>query len=145
MSPDSQLPEIHTTTELITSGLISETSHVLFLDIVGFTRRRPSIQRQVLEALVKIVINSAAFQQAKKCNELISLPTGDGMALVFLNKQEGSGPATTCAEHIAADVSRHNESCHEELKLDVRMGLHSGNVMNQSPSKELRSKVKLNS
>jgi tetratricopeptide (TPR) repeat protein len=51
------------------------------------------------------------------------------MALVFLNKQEGSGPATTCAEHIAADVSRHNESCHEELKLDVRMGLHSGNVI----------------
>jgi len=129
MSPDSHLPDVHTTSEPTSGHLVSEIAHVLFLDIVGFSKRRPSIQRQILEALVKIVINSAAFQQARASDELITLPTGDGMALVFLNKHEGSGPATSCAEQIAVDIAKHNEGCRAELGIDVRMGLHSGTVI----------------
>jgi class 3 adenylate cyclase/tetratricopeptide (TPR) repeat protein len=107
----------------------SEIAHVLFLDIVGFTRLRPAKQHLVLEALQTIVRSADEFCNGNNSDELIALPTGDGMALVFFTKEDGSGPAISCAEQITRAINGYNQSAQPDLQLSVRMGLHSGNVI----------------
>ena len=107
-----------------------EIAHVLFLDVVGFTKLKPVKQRVVLGKLQEIVRATEEFSAAKNDGQLIALPTGDGMALVFLTTMDGSGPAVSCAEKIADAVSKHNQSTDDEhAKIKVRMGIHSGNVV----------------
>ena len=117
----------------------SEFAHVLFLDIVGFTKLRPAKQHHVLGALQAIVSSAEEFCNVTNNNELIALPTGDGMALVFFNKEDSSGPAISCAEQITLAINDHNKSMPPDVQLCVRMGLHSGNVIriddiNQRPN-----------
>src|ERR1051325_9256380 len=87
-----------------------EIAHVLFLDVVGFTKLKAGKQRLVLAKLQEIVRTTEDFSAAKNDNHLIALPTGDGMALVFLTTVNGSGPAISCAEKIAQAVSKYNQS-----------------------------------
>jgi class 3 adenylate cyclase len=129
MSTDPQFLDVHATSEPASEQPISDIAHVLFLDIVGFTKRLPSVQRKILAELLHIVTNSAVFQHARSCDELITLPTGDGMALVFLNQHESSGPAASCAEQIAEAITLYNKGLPETLRFDLRMGLHSGNII----------------
>src|SRR5215207_7433697 len=77
-----------------------QIAHVLFLDVIDFTKLRPVKQRAVLEKLQVIVRGTEDFCSAKKKKQLIALPTGDGMALVFLTTMGGSGAALSCAEKI---------------------------------------------
>lgn len=110
-----------------------EIAHVLFLDIVGFTKLRSVTQRIVLEKLQEIVRATEEYCAAKNNKRLIALPTGDGMALVFLTREGGSGPAISCAEKIAEAIIIYNESAaDEDSKIKVRMGVHSGNVVRVS-------------
>lgn len=107
-----------------------EIAHVLFLDIVGFTKLKSVKQRLVLGKLQEIVRATEDFCAAKTEGHLIALPTGDGMALVFLTKIDGAGPAISCAEKIAEAVSKYNQSTTDEAaKIKVRIGIHSGNVV----------------
>lgn len=113
-----------------TSNSKDEIAHVLFLDLVGFTKLKGVKQRLVLNKLQEIVRATEDFCAAKNTDHLIAIPTGDGMALVFLTTVDGSGPAISCAEKIAEDVSRYNQSVTEEnSKIKLRMGIHSGNVV----------------
>ncbi|HBB89606.1 MAG TPA: hypothetical protein DC047_18525 [Blastocatellia bacterium] len=109
-----------------------EIAHVLFLDVVGFTKLRPAKQRSVLGKLQDIVRSTEDFCAARREEQLIALPTGDGMALVFLTTIDGSGPAIACAEKAAEAIAQYNDTVPEDSQIKVRMGIHSGNVVRVS-------------
>ena len=95
-----------------------EIAHVLFTDIVGYSRLAMDDQQRHLRNLQKLVRSTAEFERAKAADQLISLPSGDGMALVFFGEPEA--PAR-CAMELSKSL-RSNQ----EIKL--RMGINSGPV-----------------
>jgi hypothetical protein len=70
------------------SDLKFELGHVLFIDIVGYSKLSIDEQSRVLRDLNEIVQTSERFRQAEAGGTLIRLPTGDGMALVFRDSPE---------------------------------------------------------
>jgi TolB-like protein/class 3 adenylate cyclase len=100
------------------SDLRLEIAHVLFIDIVGYSKRLIDEQHELLQDLNQIVRNTAAFRSAEASANLIRVPTGDGMALVFSTTPEAP---VQCALEISKALRSHSE-------LQVRMGIHSGPV-----------------
>ena len=95
-----------------------EIAHVLFIDIVGYSKLSVNEQHAAVEELNGIVRASKQFQEAEAAGRLIKIPTGDGMALVFYTSPEA--PA-----QCAVEVSR---ILREHPRLQLRMGVHSGPV-----------------
>jgi TolB-like protein/class 3 adenylate cyclase/Flp pilus assembly protein TadD len=95
-----------------------EIAHVLFIDIVGYSKLSISGQRAAIEELNQIVRGTEQFQRAGAASRLIRIPTGDGMALVFYTSPEA--PAQ-CAAEIGRALKEHP-------RLQLRMGIHSGPV-----------------
>src|SRR5215468_2898536 len=95
-----------------------EIGHVLFIDIVGYSKLLISEQSEQLQKLKEIVWATEQFRQAQAEGKLLRLPTGDGGALVFRNNPEAP---VLCAMEISKELKRHPE-------LQVRMGIHSGPV-----------------
>ena len=93
-----------------------EIAHVLFIDIVGYSKLSISGQHAAIEELNQIVRATEQFQRAGAANRLITIPTGDGMALVFYTSPEA--PAQ-CAVEISRALKAHP-------RLQLRMGIHSG-------------------
>src|SRR6201997_3048236 len=95
-----------------------EIGHVLFVDIVGYTKLLIDEQLEQLEKLREIARATETFRAAQSEGKLMRLPTGDGGALVF-----GTSPETPvkCAVEIARALKKHPE-------LRVRMGIHSGPI-----------------
>jgi len=94
-----------------------EIGHVLFIDIVGYSKLLNEEQQERLNQLTEIVLATTPVREATD-EQLVRLPTGDGMALVFHHSAEE--PAR-CALEIAEALQKHPE-------LPVRMGIHSGPV-----------------
>jgi adenylate cyclase len=94
-----------------------EIGHVLFIDIVGYSKLRIDEQKEWLRRLTDTVLATTQVREATN-EQLVRLPTGDGIALVFRNSCEE--PAR-CALEIA-------QALKEESKISVRMGVHSGPV-----------------
>src|SRR6478752_4149114 len=95
-----------------------EIAYVLFIDIVGYSKLVTSEQRRLLELLNQIVHETEHFRAAEARGRLITVPTGDGMALVFYNTPEAP---VECALEVSSAASEHPE-------LKLRMGIHSGPV-----------------
>src|SRR5439155_2526058 len=95
-----------------------EIAHVLFIDIVGYSKLSISEQRAAIDELTQVVRASKQFQKAEGAGRLIKIPTGDGMALVFYISPEA--PA-----QCAIEISRMRK---EHPRLQLRMGVHSGPV-----------------
>ena len=95
-----------------------EIGHVLFIDIVGYSRLLISEQSELLGALNNAVRETGQFRSAEADGQLVRLPTGDGMALVFRHSPEQ--PAR-CALEISQALKNYP-------KLQLRMGIHSGPV-----------------
>jgi TolB-like protein len=95
-----------------------EIGHVLFIDIVGYSKLLINEQSAQIQKLRDIVRGTEQFRLAKAEGKLLGLPTGDGGALVFRNSPEA--PAM-CALEISKALKNHPE-------LRVRMGIHSGPV-----------------
>ena len=95
-----------------------EIAHVLFLDVVAFTTLHMEEQRESLKRLQQAVAATPTFRQAEHDKRLISLPTGDGMALAFFGDPIAS---VECALEIAELLLSHPD-------LKVRMGLNTGLV-----------------
>src|SRR6266581_2848993 len=95
-----------------------EIGHVLFIDIVGYSKLLINQQSEQLETLRKIVRGTEQFRVAEAEGKLLRLPTGDGGALVFRNTPEAP---VLCALEISKALKSHPE-------LRVRMGIHSGPV-----------------
>jgi TolB-like protein/Tfp pilus assembly protein PilF/class 3 adenylate cyclase len=95
-----------------------EIAHVLFMDIVGYSKLLINEQRALLEELNQIVRSTGEFQNAEAAGKLIKIPTGDGMALVFYKSPE---EPVECALEISRALKTHPN-------LPLRMGVHSGAV-----------------
>jgi TolB-like protein/class 3 adenylate cyclase/Tfp pilus assembly protein PilF len=95
-----------------------EIGHVLFIDIVGYSRLLISEQSELLGELNDAVRGTEHFRSAEAEGRLIRLPTGDGMALVFRHSPE---EPVRCSLEISQALKNHPE-------LQVRMGVHSGPV-----------------
>src|SRR6202040_1041212 len=95
-----------------------EIAHVLFIDIVGYSKVSINEQRAALDELNELVRTSEQVQKAEAAARLIKIPTGDGMGLVFYTSPEA--PAQ-CAVEISRTLKR-------RPPLQLRMGVHSGPV-----------------
>ncbi len=95
-----------------------EIAHVLFIDIVGYSKLLINEQRSLLDTLNQIVRNTDQFRNAEAAGRLLKIPTGDGMALVFYKSPE---EPVECALEISRALKEHPE-------LRLRMGAHSGPV-----------------
>ena len=95
-----------------------EIAHVLFIDIVGYSKLLIDEQSEALQELNQIVRKTEAALEAEQAGQLIRLPTGDGMALVF----------TTSAEAPVECALQISEALRKGSPLRVRMGVHSGPV-----------------
>jgi TolB-like protein/class 3 adenylate cyclase/Tfp pilus assembly protein PilF len=95
-----------------------EIAHVLFIDIVGYSKPSINKQRAAIAELTQAVRVSEQFQNAEAAGRLIKIPTGDGMALVFYKSPE---EPVKCALGISRALKEHP-------MLQLRMGVHSGPV-----------------
>src|SRR6266478_3985075 len=95
-----------------------QIGHVLFIDIVGYSKLLVNEQSGLLRELTEVVSGTREFREAEAEGKLIRLPTGDGMALVFRDSPEA--PAQ-CALEIARALKEHP-------RIELRMGIHSGPV-----------------
>ena len=93
-------------------------AHVLFMDIVDYSRLPTDQQTKVVQTLQEIVLGTAEVTRAQATDQIINIATGDGMALVFFN--DPMAPVQCAMEISRALKSR------PEIKL--RMGIHSGPV-----------------
>src|SRR5262252_5591922 len=93
-------------------------AHVLFIDIVGYSKLLTNEQRERVEELNAVVRSTEQFRSANEAGKLVRLTTGDGMALAFFTSPDA--PAR-CALQIA-------EALKNRTELPLRMGIHSGPV-----------------
>src|ERR1700745_686962 len=100
------------------SDLQLEIGHVLFVDIVGYSKLLINEQSERIQELRELVRETEQFRLAKAEAKLMRLPTGDGGALVFRTSPEAP---VLCALEISKELKSHPE-------LRVRMGIHSGPV-----------------
>src|SRR6266480_3147164 len=105
--PNVQEPHLHL-----------EIAHVLFMDVVGYSKLLVNEQREVMQQLNQLVRKTAQFQRSEAHGKLISIPSGDGMALVFFQTPE---EPVQCAMEIAKTLKN-------RPNVRVRMGVHSGPV-----------------
>src|SRR5438874_11503670 len=95
-----------------------EIAHVLFIDIVGYSKLSINDQHATVEELNQVVRASEQFQRGEAAGRLLKIATGDGMALVFYTSPEAP-------VHSAVEISR---AVKEHPRLQLRMGIHSGPV-----------------
>ena len=95
-----------------------EIAHVLFIDIVGYSKLLINEQSEQIQKLTEIVRGTEQFRLVEAEGKLLRLPTGDGGALVFRTSPEAP---VVCALEISKELKKHPE-------LRVRMGIHSGPV-----------------
>src|SRR6202043_4174194 len=100
------------------NNLRLEIGHVLFIDIVDYSKLLINEQREQLQTLNEIVRGTEQVRLAEAEGKLLRLPTGDGGALVFRTSPEAP---VLCALEISKQLQKHPE-------LRVRMGIHSGPV-----------------
>ena len=81
-----------------------EIAHILFIDIVGYSKLSINEQRAAIDELNEVVRGSEQLQKAEAADRLIKIPTGDGMALVFYTSPEA--PAQ-CAIEISRVLKEH--------------------------------------
>src|SRR5438270_1402986 len=95
-----------------------EIGHVLFVDIVGYSKLLITEHSEQLQTLKEIVRATEQFRRAEAADKLLRLPTGDGGALVFRTSPDAP---VLCALEISKELKKHPE-------FRVRMGIHSGPV-----------------
>ncbi len=95
-----------------------EIAHVLFMDVVGYSKLLVNEQREVVQQLNQVVRKTPQFRKSEATGKLIRIPVGDGMALVFFQTPE---EPVQCALEIARALKNYPQ-------IRLRMGIHSGPV-----------------
>ena len=111
LNPPNQPPELSADPRL-------ETAHVLFTDIVGYSKLLSDQQRKLFQLLNEIVRDTSQFRAAEAAGRLVRLPTGDGMVLAFFTRVDAP---VRCAQEISRKLREHPQ-------LQLRMGINSGPV-----------------
>src|SRR6476660_2155378 len=96
-----------------------EIAHVLFIDIVAYSRMATDDQRAAIDEINQIVQSTDEYRQAQSENRLLKLATGDGMALIFYHSPEDP---VECALEISRAIKE------QRSNLRLRMGVNSGPV-----------------
>src|SRR5213596_644881 len=104
--------------EEVTRDVELEIAHVLFIDVVGYSKLSVDDQREITAELTTLVRGTAAFRTAEQLGKLVRLPTGDGMALAFFTTPDAP---VRCACEISRKLQEHPE-------IRLRMGINSGPV-----------------
>ena len=94
------------------------TAHILFMDIVGYSKLLSDKQRELFELMNSLARNTAQFRAAEGADQLIRLSTGDGMVLAFFTSVDAP---VRCAQEISGKLR-------EYPQLPLRMGINSGPV-----------------
>ncbi|MGI8957498.1 MAG: adenylate/guanylate cyclase domain-containing protein [Chthoniobacterales bacterium] len=100
------------------TDLVLEIAHLLFIDVVGYSKLLVNEQIELMQQLNRVVRSTDCFREAEASGKLMRLPTGDGMVLLFFHSPEQ--PAK-CALQIS-------EALRDEVQIQLRMGIHSGPV-----------------
>ena len=100
-----------------------EIGHVLFMDMVGYSKLLLDEQRELQEQLTQIVRNSEQVRAAEAAGRLIRVPTGDGMALVFFNSPEAP---VRCAIEIS-------QAAKDSSHIPLRIGILAPRFLGYSP------------
>jgi TolB-like protein/class 3 adenylate cyclase/Tfp pilus assembly protein PilF len=111
------VPEQHTEAGEETD-LALEIAHLLFIDVVGYSKLLVNEQIELMHQLNRIVRGTECFREAEASGKLIRLPTGDGMVLLFFRSPE---QPVRCGLQIS-------QALHEYPQIQLRMGVHSGPV-----------------
>lgn len=111
------VPEHHTEPDQ-KADLALEIAHLLFIDVVGYSKLLVNEQIELMQRLNRIVRSTECFREAEATGKLIRLPTGDGMVLLFFRSPE---EPVRCALQISEGLRAHPE-------IQLRMGIHSGPV-----------------
>jgi len=111
------LPKQHISAEDKTD-LTLEIAHLLFIDVVGYSKLLVNEQIELMQQLNPIVRGTECFREEEASGKLIRLPTGDGMVLLFFRSPE---QPVRCALEIS-------QALHSQSHIQVRMGIHSGPV-----------------
>src|SRR5215831_1659091 len=93
-------------------------AHVLFIDVVGYSKLLVNEQREVVDELNRVVRKTQQFRKSEAAGKLIRIPVGDGMALVFFQSPE---QPVQYAMEIARALKNHP-------RIRLRMGVHSGPI-----------------
>jgi hypothetical protein len=101
-----------------TSNTTFQIGHVLFIDMVGYSKLLINEQTRLLRQLNELVQRTEQCRTAQTKNGLVRVATGDGMALVFRDNPESP---VRCA----LEISR---ALRKQTPVPVRMGVHSGPV-----------------
>src|SRR4029450_1863803 len=94
------------------------TAHVLFIDVVGYSKLLVNEQREVVDQVTRVVRKTPQFRKSEAAGKLIRIPLGDGIALVFFQSPE---EPVQCAMEVARALKSHP-------RFRLRMGVHSGPV-----------------
>ena len=105
-------------TQQVSSPATLEMAYVLFMDLVSYSTLPMDLQSERIQQLQEVVRSTPEYQRAQQADQIISLPTGDGMALVF--SQNPMAPVQ-CAIEIFRALKNHPD-------LKLRMGVHTGPV-----------------
>src|SRR5438874_3712123 len=100
------------------TDLTLEIAHLLFIDVVGYSKLLVNEQIELMQQLNPIVRGTECFREEEVSGKLIRLPTGDGMVLLFFRSPE---QPVRCALEIS-------QALHSQSHIQVRMGIHSGPV-----------------
>src|ERR1700730_11789217 len=95
-----------------------EIAHVLFMDVVGYSKLLVNEQRELVQQLNQVVRKTPQFRKSEAAGKLIRIPVGDGMALIFFQTPE---EPVQCALEIARTLKNNP-------RIRLRMGVHSGPV-----------------
>lgn len=93
-------------------------AHVLFMDLVGYSNLPNAEQLAAVQELQSLVASQPEFRRASDGGDMLCLPTGDGMALVFFSE-------LIAPLRCAVGISR---ALHGRRDLPLRIGIHSGPV-----------------
>jgi len=100
------------------TDLALEIAHLLFIDVVGYSKLLVNEEIELMQELNRIVRGTECFRDAEASEKLIRLPTGDGMVLLFFRSPEQP-------VHCAIQIS---EALRDHPEIQLRMGIHSGPV-----------------
>jgi len=110
------------------STLHLQIAHVLFVDVVGYSKLLVSEQRELVQELNRIVRKTPQFRKSDGAGQLLRIPSGDGMALVFFRTPE---EPVHCAMEIATAIKT-------RPRIRLRMGIHSGPI---DPVKDVNNRT----
>jgi class 3 adenylate cyclase len=103
----------------------SNLASILFLDLVGYSKlKRDDDQREAIELLNRLVLNALSATGCR-LDDVVCLPTGDGMGLCFSSVTDGP---LMVAEEVQVALAEENKK-RKRQKIQVRMGIHCGNVL----------------